>query len=64
VTACQTTFTLTIGLSAATVTMMISAEWLAARLEQLPTRKEMYRAVLLGMTAGAGLVKYLAGIFR
>jgi len=30
------------------VTVTVSAEGLAERLAQLPTRKEMYRAVLLG----------------
>jgi len=43
---------------------MIAGEWLAERLEQLPTRKEMYRAVLLGVTTGACLVQCLAWIFR
>jgi hypothetical protein len=32
------------------VTVMISADGIAARLAQLPTRKEMYRAILLGVT--------------
>jgi hypothetical protein len=43
---------------------LISAEGLVARLDRLPTRVEMYRAVLLGMTVGAGLVQCLAWIFR
>jgi hypothetical protein len=42
----------------------ISVEWLAERLEQLPTRKEVYRAVLLGVTTGACLVQCLAWLFR
>jgi hypothetical protein len=46
------------------VTVMISAEGLVARLDRLPTRVEMYRAVLLGVTAGAGLVQCLAWLFR
>jgi hypothetical protein len=36
----------------------------AVRLAQLPTRKEMYHAVLLGVTAGACLVQCLAWLFR
>ena len=44
--------------------MTISAEGLAERLAQLPTRKEMYRAVLLGVTTGACLVQCLAWLFR
>ena len=31
----------------------VSGEWLAERLAELPTRKQMYRAVLLGTTAGS-----------
>jgi hypothetical protein len=46
------------------VTVTISAEGLAERLAQLPTRKEMYRAVLLGVTTGACLVQCLAWLFR
>jgi type II secretory pathway component PulL len=46
------------------VTVMISAEGIAARLAELPTRKEMYRAVLLGTTTGACLVQCLAWLFR
>jgi hypothetical protein len=40
------------------------AEGIADRLAQLPTRKEMYRAVLLGVTTGACLVQCLAWLFR
>ena len=46
------------------VTVTISAEGLAARLDQLPTRKEMYRMVLLGVTAEASLVQCLWWWFR
>ena len=46
------------------VTVTISAEGLVARLDQLPTRKEMYRAVLLGTTTEAGLVQCLASLFH
>jgi hypothetical protein len=46
------------------VTVTISAEGLAERLAQLPTRKEMYRAVLLGVTTGACLMQCLAWLFR
>ena len=42
----------------------VSGEWLAERLAELPTRKEMYRAVLLAMATGACLVQCLAWIFR
>jgi hypothetical protein len=42
----------------------ISLDATAARLAQLPTRKEMWRAVLLGVTTGAGLVQCLAWLFR
>jgi hypothetical protein len=45
------------------VTVMISAEGIAAHLAQLPTRKEMYRAILLGVTTGACLVQCLAWLF-
>jgi hypothetical protein len=31
------------------ITVTISAEGIAARLAELPTRKEMYRAILLGV---------------
>jgi hypothetical protein len=42
------------------VTVMVSAEGIAARLAELPTRKEMWRAVLFGVTTGACLVQCLA----
>jgi hypothetical protein len=42
----------------------IPADPIAERLAQLPTRKEMRRAVLLGVTIGAGLVQCLAWLFR
>ena len=38
-------------------------EFIKERLAQLPTRVEMYCAVLLGITAGAGLVQCLAWLF-
>ena len=43
---------------------VVSGEWLAERLAELPTRKEMYRAVLLGVATGACLVQCLAWLFR
>jgi hypothetical protein len=43
---------------------MLPADLIASRLAELPTRKEMYRAVLLGVTVGAGLVQCLAWWFR
>ena len=46
------------------VLVTVSADALTARLAELPTRKEMHRAVLLGITTGAGLVQCLAWIFR
>jgi hypothetical protein len=46
------------------VTVIISAEGIAERLAQLPTRVEMYRAVLLGVATGASLVQCLAWLFR
>ena len=46
------------------VTVTVSADALAVRLAELPTRKEMYRAVLLRVTTGACLVQGLAWIFR
>ena len=46
------------------VTVMVSTEGIAARLAELPTRVEMYRAVLLGVTTGACLVQCLAWLFR
>ena len=42
----------------------IAVEWLTERFEQLPTRKEIYRVALLGVTTGACLVQILAWIFR
>jgi hypothetical protein len=42
------------------VRVVISADAIAARLAQLPTRSKMERGVLLGVTAGAGLVQCLA----
>jgi hypothetical protein len=46
------------------VTVMISAEGIAERLAQLPTREEMYRAILLGVMTGACLVQSLAWLFQ
>jgi hypothetical protein len=46
------------------VTVTVSADALAERLAQLPTRKEMYRAILLAVTTGACLVQCLAWLFR
>jgi hypothetical protein len=46
------------------VTVTISPDAIAARLAQLPTRKEMWRAMLLAVTTGAGLVQCLAWLFR
>jgi hypothetical protein len=46
------------------VTMMVSAKGIAARLAELPTRKEMYWALSRGVTTGACLVLCLAWIFR
>ena len=46
------------------VTVMISAEGIAERLAQLPTRKEMWRAVTMGILTGAALVQCLAWLFR
>jgi hypothetical protein len=34
----------------------ISVEWLTEKLEQIPTRKEMYRVALLATATGACLV--------
>ena len=42
----------------------VSIEWLAMHLTELPTRREMWLAVLLGVTVGAGLVQCLAWLFR
>jgi hypothetical protein len=46
------------------VTVMISTAGIAARLAELPINEEMYRAVLLGVKATAGLVQCLAWLFR
>jgi uncharacterized membrane-anchored protein len=46
------------------VKVVVSKDAVAERLAQLPTRKEMYRAVLLGVTTGACLVQCLAWLFR
>jgi hypothetical protein len=46
------------------VRVVVSKDAIAERLAQLPTRKEMYRAVLLGVTTGACLVQCLAWLFR
>jgi hypothetical protein len=43
---------------------MAFREALAARLAELPTRKEMYGAVLFGVTTGACLVQCLAQLFH
>ena len=42
----------------------VATEWLAEKLDQIPTRKEMYRAVLLGVMTGACLVQCLAWLFH
>ena len=42
----------------------VSGEWLAEKLEQIPTRKQMSRAMLLATATGACLVQCLAWIFR
>jgi hypothetical protein len=42
----------------------VSGEWLAEKLDQIPTRKEIYRVALLGVTTGACLVQCLAWLFR
>jgi hypothetical protein len=41
----------------------VSGEWLAEKLDQIPTRKQMYRVALLATATGA-LVQCLAWIFR
>jgi uncharacterized membrane-anchored protein len=46
------------------VRVVVSKDAVAERLAQLPTRKEMYRAVLFGVTTGACLVQCLAWLFR
>jgi hypothetical protein len=43
---------------------VVSGEWLAEQLDQIPTRKEMYRVALLGVATGACLVQILAWTFR
>jgi hypothetical protein len=45
------------------VTVMISADAITARLAQLPTRKEMWRAVLVGMLGGAATTVALIEVF-
>jgi hypothetical protein len=42
----------------------IAGEWLAEKLDQIPTRREMYRVALLAMATGACLVQCLAWLFR
>jgi hypothetical protein len=44
--------------------VVVSKDATAERLAQLPTRKEMYRAVLLGTTTGACLMQCLAWLFH
>jgi hypothetical protein len=44
--------------------VVVSKDAIAERLAQLPTRKEMYGAILLGVTTGACLVQCLAWLFR
>jgi hypothetical protein len=39
-------------------------EFLMERLSRMPTRKEIWRATLLGVTTGACLVQCLAWLFR
>jgi hypothetical protein len=46
------------------VRVVVSKDPVAERLAQLPTRKEMYRAILLAVTTGACLVQCLAWLFR
>jgi hypothetical protein len=46
------------------VSVTVSPDAIAARLAQLPTRKEMWRPLLLAVTTAAGLVQCLAWIFR
>jgi hypothetical protein len=46
------------------VSVIVSTQAIAERLAQLPTRKEMWRAVLLGTTTGACLVQCLAWLLR
>jgi len=40
----------------------VSGEWLAEKLELLPSRKEMYRVALLATATGARLVQCLAAV--
>jgi hypothetical protein len=46
------------------VRVVVSKDVIADRLAQLPTRKEMYRAILLAVTTGACLVQCLAWLFH
>jgi hypothetical protein len=46
------------------VRVVVSKDAVAERLAQLPTRKEMYRALLLATATGACLVQCLAWLFR
>jgi hypothetical protein len=46
------------------VRVVVSKDAIAEPLAQLPTRKERYRAVLLGVTTGACLVQRLAWLFH
>jgi hypothetical protein len=39
-------------------------EFIMQRLSRMPTRKEIWRATLLGVTTGACLVQCLAWLFR
>jgi hypothetical protein len=43
---------------------VVSGDWLAEKLEQLPTRKEIYRVALLATATGVCLVQCLAWLFR
>jgi hypothetical protein len=42
----------------------VSGEWLAERLAELPTEKQMYRVALPATATGAYLVPCLAWLFR
>jgi hypothetical protein len=42
----------------------VSGEWLAERLAELPTQKQMYRVALLATATGACLVQCLAWLFQ
>jgi hypothetical protein len=46
------------------VRVVVSKDAIAERLALLPTRKEMWGAVLLGTTTGACLVQCLAWLFH